>query len=54
MDLGGDYNDLGARLQQLADLPRRHRTAPDYDATPAGEVQEYGVKNSILAADLCS
>jgi hypothetical protein len=53
-DLRGDHNDLGPRSQQLADLPGRHRPTPDYHATPAGEVQKYGVKNGVFALDLCS
>ena len=53
-DLGRDNEYPGPRLQQLADLSDRHRPTPDYDATPAGEVQKYGVKNGVFASDLCS
>jgi hypothetical protein len=53
-NLGRNHHDIGPRLRQLASLPRRHRPAPDHDATPAGEVEEDRIKNGALAFDLCS
>jgi hypothetical protein len=53
-NLGRDHHDFGPRLQELAGFPGSHRAAPDYHATPAGKVQEYGIKKGVLAFYICS